>query len=183
MTDKPPASFDDLQPIEGYPGLLEAARRIEDWCEQPTVFLVIHGGIGTGKTHCAEAAGHKLSPQGIEVCFTTVVQLLDDLRLVLSPSRPLGTEVDYTLIDRVRSVEVLILDGLGFQRETDFAHEQLGDILGHRLRLRLTTIITTTLSPCAIYEWDPMISSRMFYPEASMTVPMHGPDFRRRGER
>ncbi len=179
MTDTNPASFDDLQPIDGYPSLRESARRIEEWCDQPTSFLVIHGDIGTGKTHCAEAAGHKLSVQGKEVFFTTTVNLLDELRLVLSLSRTFGREVDYTLVEKVRSVDVLILDGLGFQRETDFVHEQLGDIFGYRLRRRLTTIVTTTLSPDAIWEWDPMIASRMFRSEESVQVPMHGPDYRR----
>ena len=78
-------SFQDLQPVEGFPNLQHAAAYVEQWCEHPAGFLILMGDVGTGKTHCAISAGYRLLAQGRLVYYTTAVRLLDALRVCVSP--------------------------------------------------------------------------------------------------
>ena len=172
--------FEDLQPLEGYPNLQYAARYVEQWCEHPAGFLVLMGDVGTGKTHCALSAGYKLLGQGRVVHYTTAVRLMDALRAAF---RQEGDEGHYALVDKMRSVDVLILDDFGKQRDTDFAHERLATIIDARHAARLITVVTTNLSIDELGVWDAATASRLLDRSMSITVPMHGPDYRRMVER
>ena len=173
-------AFEDLRQVEGFPNLQHAAAYVEQWCEHPAGFLLLMGDVGTGKTHCAISAGYRLMGQGKVVYFTTAVGLLDAIR---AAHRRQDEEDPYALLDKMNSVDVLIVDDLGKQRDTDFAHDRLSTIFAARHAARLITIVTTNLSVDELGVWDSSIASRLFDRSMSITVPMHGPDFRRMGER
>ena len=171
-------AFEDLRPVSGYPNLQHAAAYVEQWCEHPAGFLLIMGDVGTGKTHCAVSAGYRLMGGGRPVYFTTAVRLLDVIR---AAHRRQDEEDPYALVDRMQTIDVLILDDLGRQRDTDFAHDRLSAIIAARHAASLITIITTNLSVDELGVWDPSIASRLLDRSMSVTVPMHGPDYRRQG--
>ncbi len=170
-------SFEDLTPVEGYPNLQHAAGYVEKWCENPAGFLLLMGDVGTGKTHCAVSAGYRLLGQGKTVYFTTAVRLLDTLR---DAFRHQDEDGHYALVNKMRTVDVLILDDFGKQRDTDFAQERLATIIDARHAARLITIITTNMTIDELGVWDPATASRLLDRSMSIQVPMHGPDFRRR---
>ncbi len=166
--------------MEGHPDLEHAANYIDRWCAHPAGFLVIIGPVGVGKTHCAISTGYRLLGQGKVVYFTTAVRLLDTLRAAFNRD---GDEGHYTLVDKMRSVDVLILDDFEKQRDTDFAKERLALIIDARHAAKLITIVTTNLNIDELGAWDAATASRMLDRSMSITVPMYGPDYRRRGER
>ena len=173
-------AFEDLRPMEGFPNLQHAAAYIEQWCQHPAGFLILMGDVGTGKTHCAISAGYRLLAQGKVVYYTTAVRLLDALRAAF---RWEDEDGHYALVEKMRTVDVLILDDFGKQRDTDFAHERLATIIDARHAAGLITIVTTNLSVDELGVWDAATASRLLDRAMSVTVPMHGPDFRRMRER
>ena len=125
------------------------------YADDPTGWLVLWGGFGTGKTHLAVAiANHRLA-LGNPAVFIVVPDLLDHLRSTFSPN----SEVTYDdLFETVRNTQLLILDDLGTQTSTAWAQEKLYQILNHRYNKELATVITTNLDPNEI---EPRLRSRI----------------------
>jgi DNA replication protein DnaC len=120
---------------------LEVARQ---YAAQPSRWLVWMGTYhGCGKTHLAAAIGNAAAENGTQVVFLTVPDLLDKLRRSYgSASSPGYTPYD-RLFNIVRDAELLILDDLGAQNETNWGREKLFQILNHRYVTVRPTVITT----------------------------------------
>lgn len=139
-------------------------------------WLLLKGGYGTGKTHLAAAVGHHRLTMGHPVLFLTVPDLLDHLRQTYAPSN----EVDYDeLFERVKNVELLILDDLGSESPTAWANEKLFQLLNHRYVKHLATVITTNV---AIEAMDPRLQSRLVDNTLVTGFHMDFPDYRRSGD-
>ena len=95
--------------------------------------LVLAGPVGTGKTHAAYALGNAACARGLWVQAVTVVDLLAALR-------PDG---DATLARAARNCHLLILDDLAASKVSDWAQEQLTDLLDQRIREGRRTAVTT----------------------------------------
>lgn len=132
-----PAHFDDCS-FETYPGKVPDV--VRDW-HPGKGGLYIHGKFGSGKTGLAVSAlrAH-IFRQGRAGYFATVPNLLDAIRDGYGEKREDGMP---TLIDRVRNVEVLVLDDIGAERPTDWVVEKLFTIINHRHDECLATIFTS----------------------------------------
>ncbi len=106
----------------------------------PEAWVVLIGGVGVGKTHLALAVANAALDAEIVVLFATVPDLLDYLRATFDPDQR-GPVYD-ELFQRMRSVELLVLDDLGTQRSSPWADEKLFQLINHRYSHRLPTIIT-----------------------------------------
>lgn len=95
--------------------------------------LVLAGPVGTGKTHAAYALGNALVADGYWVQASTVVDLLAALR-------PDG---DPGLVRAVQGCQVLILDDLSASKASEWAQEQMTDLMDRRVREGHRTIVTT----------------------------------------
>ena len=139
-------------------------------------WLLLKGGFGTGKTHLAAAVGHHRLAMGYPVLFLTVPDLLDHLRQTYAPSN----EVDYDeLFERVKNVQLLVLDDLGSESPTAWANEKLFQLLNHRYVKRLATVITTNVDIEGI---DPRLQSRLVDNTLVTGFYMDFPDYRRSGD-
>jgi DNA replication protein DnaC len=136
--------------------------------------LLVHGGVGTGKTHLAVAMLYELVSKydHSEMQFVPVPDLLDAIRATYN-----GKEPDGDILKRAQEVSVLVLDDFGTDRVTDWAREKVYQIINHRYNYELTTIITTNLSPSklAAHVGD-RIASRLM--EMCRTVKVEGEDRR-----
>jgi len=137
-------------------------------------WLVIHGPVGSGKSHLAAAVrNHLTRVLGVPTLFLTTPELLSSLREEVGASderrgtpRALKTACD---------APVLILDDLGAERLTPFAEEQLFLLLDSRYRRRWPTLVITNLP---LEELPPRIGSRLADRELCTVVLNPAADYR-----
>jgi DNA replication protein DnaC len=155
--------------------LRAALSAAQSFANHPDGWLVLLGNPGCGKTHLAVAIAKQRIHSGGEVFFAFVPDLLDYLRYTFSPD----SRITYDeLFDKVKRTPLLILDDLGSESTTAWAHEKLYQIIVHRHNARLPTIITTRGIPNTPN--DP-IASRLEDPRVVVVVPITAPDFRHQG--
>jgi DNA replication protein DnaC len=139
------------------------------YAEDPEGWLIFEGAYGTGKTHLAAAIGNERLKRGDNVLFMTTPDLLDHLRGTYAPNSDMAYD---ELFNRVKNIDLLILDDIGTENPSDWAREKLFQILNHRYSNQLPTVITTNEN---IDNFDPRIRSRMM---ENSRVIINAPDFR-----
>jgi hypothetical protein len=111
--------------------------------------VLIVGPCGTGKSHLAQALGHRAIRQGVDVLFTTCAQLV----ATLNAARATGG-YDRKLASLAR-VPLLVIDDFGLKRLRPPADEDLHDLIAERYETT-ATIATSNLD---FTEWDEAFSS------------------------
>jgi DNA replication protein DnaC len=139
------------------------------YAEHPEGWLIFEGAYGTGKTHLAAAIGNERLKHGDTVLFMTTPDLLDHVRGTYAPNSDMAYD---ELFNRVKNVDLLILDDIGTENPSDWAREKLFQILNHRYSNELPTVITTNEN---LDNFDPRIRSRMM---ENSRVILSAPDFR-----
>lgn len=99
--------------------------------------LLLHGGVGTGKTYIACMIANALIDKGYPVLVTNFARVLSTLQ---------GTFEEQEYLDSLNQFKLLIIDDLGVERDTRYAKEKVFNIIDSRYRAGLPMIITTNLS-------------------------------------
>lgn len=113
--------------------------------------VVLYGNPGTGKTHIATALGIKACEQELTVLFTSVPQLLTQIREAKS------AKTLRTLQIRFEKYDLVICDEFGYVS----CDKEGGELLFNHLSLRAgkkATIITTNL---AFNRWNEIIKDKV----------------------
>lgn len=113
--------------------------------------VVLYGNPGTGKTHIATALGIKACEQELTVLFTSVPQLITQIREARS------AKTLRTLQIRFEKYDLVICDEFGYVS----CDKEEGELLFNHLSLRAgkkATIITTNL---AFNRWDEIIKDKV----------------------
>lgn len=100
--------------------------------------LIFYGDVGTGKTFAAACIANHLLSRGIPVVMTSFIKLLSSMQTF-------GHDNE-RLIDDLNRANLLIIDDLGAERDTDFAQEHVYNIIDSRYRAKLPLIITTNMT-------------------------------------
>ncbi len=101
-------------------------------------WLFLQGGPGCGKTYAAVIACQIALLQEKRVYFSTVTDLLSDLR----PHELDKSQSEITL-RRCKNADVLVFDDIGHEKSSEWVREQLYMIINHRWRKGLCTIFTS----------------------------------------
>jgi DNA replication protein DnaC len=136
-------------------------------------WLVLMGSYGTGKTHLAAAIAHYRLERGSSVYFAIVPELLDHLRAAFAPNSELSYD---EMFDRIREVELLVLDDLGAENNTAWATEKLFQLINYRYNYRLPTVITTNQRLHS--QMDERIRSRLSDASLVRIADIKGTDYR-----
>jgi DNA replication protein DnaC len=142
--------------------------------------LYIVGATGSGKTHLAQAVLKRVLYNnnlcGMFVTSDRYLQFLDNQKK-FKDEVPDGYE-DPNIVRYLNDVyDIVVLDGLGTERPTEFAYRQISTLIETRYQNQLSTIITTTLKPPMIEKlYSPGVSS--IITSSCYTAPLLGSDYR-----
>ena len=160
--------------------LATAKAYVQLWAQNPSGWLGLYGTYGVGKTHLAVAAGIERENLGDEVFFCTIPDLLDQLRA--SSDRDNWVR-QFDLLERLKAVDMMILDEMKHRSGGPSADEKLFQIINYRYEERLPTIITSAFMVEEIAETRPEIASRLQDRLVVSELLIDAPDYRQGGAR
>jgi DNA replication protein DnaC len=118
--------------------------------------LTLCGRPGTGKTHLACAIANRVLDVGKKVIYTQAIEIVRDIR---NTWRRDSEETETEVIQRFRKVDLLILDEVGVQFQSEAERVHLFDVLDGRYRDRKPTVLVSNLDGKGIQE---CLGSRLF---------------------
>lgn len=101
--------------------------------------LLLCGQVGTGKSFLAAAIANELISQGTPCLMTNFSRIISRI------SEKFGGDQKY--LDNLNRFDLLIIDDLGAERDTDYTWEKVMNVIDARYRAGLPLIITTNLGP------------------------------------
>lgn len=101
--------------------------------------LLLCGQVGTGKSFLAAAIANELISQGTPCLMTNFS------RIISRVSEKFGGDQKY--LDGLNRFDLLIIDDLGAERDSEFTWEKVMNVIDARYRAGLPIIITTNLGP------------------------------------
>ena len=128
---------------------------IEHWEEmrQNNFGLIFSGYLGTGKSFYAACVVNALRARGVSTLIVTSSRLISVLRASRDP---------LSVLDELNSFQLVALDDLGAERDTDFAVEQLESFINDRILINRPLLVTTNLTGKALNEPPDMRYARIF---------------------
>ena len=100
--------------------------------------LLFWGDVGTGKSYSAACIANALMSKKIPVVMTSFVRMLDAIKN--------GEEQVAQMMEKMRYAKLVIFDDLGAERGTQYALEQVYNIIDSRYRQKLPMLLTTNLT-------------------------------------
>ena len=125
--------------------------------------LLLYGGVGTGKTFAAACIVNALIDTGKPCLMTNFSRVLNTLWDI---------EEKQAYIDSLNKFDLLVLDDLGTERRSEYAQENVFNVIDARYRAKLPLIITTNLSIEEIKKPDSVGNSRIYDRVLEMCHPV-----------
>ncbi|MBA4509160.1 ATP-binding protein [Clostridium sporogenes] len=110
--------------------------------KKESVGLLIYGDPGNGKTHTTACIANSLIDKMIPVICVNIDGLLNRIKETYNTW---GKEGEETILKSLSNADLLIIDDLGTEQDTDWAKSKIYNILDSRYRNGLPLIITTNL--------------------------------------
>jgi len=139
---------------------LQACGRISIPQDTHDTGACIRGAVGAGKTFlaCALARAYVERHPESKGRFVLAPDWLSEIRSTFG-RRDCPTEK--AIIDRDVRIDVLVLDDLGAEKQTDFSAAALYTLLSRRINAGKVTFVTTNQTLSEIARWEPRIASRL----------------------
>lgn len=116
--------------------------------------LLLCGSVGTGKSFLAAAIANELISQGTPCLMTNFSRIISRI------SEKFGGDQKY--LDNLNRFDLLIIDDLGAERDTEYMWEKVMDVIDARYRAGLPLIVTTNLNPKDLYDPSDIRRQRVF---------------------
>ena len=148
------------------PQMKHAHRYVDKWAEVRTknIGLLLWGGVGTGKSFFAGCIANALMEQEVSVRMTNFASILNDLSNSFSGRND--------MVDRLCSYPLLIIDDFGIERGTEYALEQVYNIIDARYRSKKPLIVTTNLTLTDLKNPQDVAHARIYDRLRSMCSPI-----------
>ena len=159
-----PNTMDDKlgEPVRSYMGsLLAELRAYAEEFDRSSESLMLFGNAGLGKTHAALAIAGIVLEKDFDVIYVSSPDFFSELEALHFGADPGGEEE--TLLQTAAGADLLILDDLGTEFNSNFFLSTLYSLLNNRLGAHLPTIVTTNITDGALLEklYTEKISSRL----------------------
>lgn len=137
--------------------------------------LLLCGQVGTGKSFLAAAIANELISQGTPCLMTNFSRLISRI------SEKFGGDQKY--LDDLDRFDLLVIDDLGVERDSEFTWEKVMNVIDSRYRAGLPLIVTTNLSMKELSDPSDIRRQRVFsrLREMCIFLEVRGED--RRGKR
>lgn len=139
------------------PEIKHAYTYVEKWSEmkQNSTGLLLWGDVGTGKSFFAGCIANALLEQGVPVLMTNFAKILNTLTGMFSEDRN-------QFINSLNQYSLLIIDDLGIERNSEFALEQVFNVIDSRYRSKKPMIITTNLTLSELKNPSDLMRKRIY---------------------
>ena len=123
------------------PEMAYAHKYAENWEDMKanSSGLLLWGNVGTGKSFFAGCIANALLEKGVPVLMTNFSRILNTLTGMHFEDRN-------QFIDSLNRYSLLIIDDLGIERNSEFALEQVFNVIDSRYRSKKPLIVTTNLT-------------------------------------
>ncbi|MDE6182757.1 MAG: ATP-binding protein [Eubacteriales bacterium] len=123
--------------------------------KKENIGMLLYGDVGRGKTFYACCIANELFTKNkVSICITSFPKILDKLMNFDEQSK--------SLIEKLKTQSLLVIDDFGVERDTEFALEQIFKILDDRLRSGFPTLITTNLDIKVFNEPKTVMQRRIY---------------------
>lgn len=148
------------------PQMHHAHRYVEQWqtMRAENLGLFLWGGVGTGKSFLAECIANALIEQEVPVHMTNFARILNELNSSFSGRNE--------VVDKLCRYPLLIIDDFGMERGTEYAREQVYNIVDSRYRSQKPLIVTTNLTLDEIRHPQDTVHARIYDRLLEMRVPI-----------
>lgn len=153
---------------KGYnPEIQKAHDYVTHWEEMKakSIGLLLWGDVGTGKSFFAGCIANALLEQGVPVLMTNFSRILNSLSGMYSDEKN-------QFIDSLNRYSLLIIDDLGIERSTEFALEQVFNVIDSRYRSKLPLIVTTNMTLDELKHPQDLARSRIYDRVLERCVPL-----------
>lgn len=104
--------------------------------------LLMHGGVGCGKTHIAVAILKAIVAKGYHGLYYNMVDLLADIRRTYNNDNSLD---ESEFLDDLLAPDLLVIDDLGAEKTTEWVNDRLYLIVNRRYDACRPILVTTNL--------------------------------------
>lgn len=150
------------------PDVMRKARKYYDnWKQmyEDNIGLLLFGDVGTGKTYFAACIANALIDDGYPVLMTNFSKIINALS-------GFNTEDKNAYINSLNNYKLLIIDDLGVERQSDFAMEQVYNVIDSRYKNGQPIIVTTNISIEDIKNPADIKYKRIYDRIIEMTIPI-----------
>jgi DNA replication protein DnaC len=137
--------------------------------------LIFFGAVGTGKTFISACIANALIDKGYNCLVTNFARLVNTIQGMYAGKQ------EY--IDSLNSFDLLIIDDLAAERDTEYMNETVQMIVDNRYRAGLPLIVTTNLSSEELRNPQDIKKQRTYSRLLEMCIPIHVEGSNRRTEK